>query len=73
MCSSDLQPATPISKKATKDPRTRLICVNDPTTGSMIPKKTCHTQEDWDSVSRDGAAQASELRREQELMQSRQN
>jgi hypothetical protein len=64
-------PATrPIVIQGEKDPKRRMVCVSDPATGSIIPKKTCHTQLDWEMLNRDGNAVAGELARQQLLMQA---
>jgi hypothetical protein len=65
------EPATkPIVVQGEKDAKRRMICITDPATGSIIPKKTCHSQLDWEMLNRDGNAVAGELMRQQLLMQA---
>lgn len=42
-------PPTPPVAKPAKPPKPKLICVEDAPTGSLMPRTTCATAEQWEA------------------------
>jgi hypothetical protein len=57
-------PTQPTVAQDEKDSKTRMICISEPVTGSMMYKKRCQTAFDWEVTNRNGAAAAEELQRQ---------
>ena len=46
-----------------KDPN-KVICRNEPNTGSRLPKKVCHTRAEWDEIAAASAELGHSLQRD---------
>jgi len=45
-------PATPVVPPAAKPVKEKKICTTEDTTGSIVPKRVCRTQTEWEAENR---------------------
>jgi hypothetical protein len=61
--------ASPAAQKPAKPQKEKKVCRTDPDTGSILPKKTCKTQGEWDALSVQNAGALDEMRQMQQTQQ----
>ncbi len=50
--------AAETSATGTSAPKEKKICRADVNTGSIMPKRTCHTKPEWDAIDRQNTTEA---------------
>ena len=63
-CATEPKPGAVIVDE--NDPQ-RVVCKNDPNTGSRLPKKTCKTAQEWEDIAAANQLAKRNLRRSEEL------